>query len=500
MIMKYTPVIGLEIHAELLTKSKMFCRCENIFGKTPNSQVCPVCSGMPGTLPVINKNAFKLAVKAGLAVNANINNFSTFDRKNYCYPDLPKAYQITQLENPICLGGYITLTNGKNIRINNIHIEEDAGKLTHITEKNISLVDYNRCGVPLIEIVTEPDFSNADEVVEFSKELSLMLKYCGICDSKMEQGSLRVDVNISVMPVGTKKLGTRAEIKNLSSFRSITRAIEYEIKRQSELLEKGDEVARETRRYEENTGKTLSMRTKEKLQDYRYFPEPDLLSVHISDEEIDKIKSEMPELPRERLVRYIKEYNLSIDDARLIVSDKDFSDFYDSVVLMYEKLNRSNNPALFKNKKGGVGYKQIAMLMLVELNRCLNKSGKKISEISISPSDLAELANMLEENKISSGSAKSILRIMFYDGGSPIEIAKENGLLLNNNIEEIENGIDEILKYNIDKIDEYRNGNNKIFGYLMGECVRKLGSGANPQLIRDCLTKKLQKSIDIIEK
>ena len=315
---EYIPVIGLEIHAELLTKSKVFCNCSAAFGGDKNTRCCPVCSGMPGTLPVINEKAVEYAVKAGYSLGCSINKFSVFDRKNYFYPDLPKAYQISQLERPLCINGLVEIDTSqgkKKIRINRIHLEEDAGKLIHDDFNAISLADYNRCGIPLIETVTEPDLHSAEEAQALMEKISLLYQYAGICDCKMEQGSIRCDVNISLMKPGDTKLGTRAEIKNLNSIKAIGRAIEYEIKRQSWLLDNGKRVVQETRRFNDNKGQTTSMRSKEDAMDYRYFPEPDILQVNFTDEMLEKIKATLPEMPGERLERYISEYNLSEKDA-----------------------------------------------------------------------------------------------------------------------------------------------------------------------------------------
>ena len=344
--MSYIPVIGLEIHAELLTNSKVFCTCNAEFGGSPNSRCCPVCTGMPGTLPVINQTAVQYAVKAGFALGCHINKFSVFDRKNYFYPDLPKAYQISQLQRPLCLDGLVaieTSTGKKNIRINRIHLEEDAGKLVHDDFNAVSLADYNRCGIPLIEIVTEPDISSAEEAKAFVEKISLLLQYAGVCDCKMEQGSLRCDVNISIMRPEDKELGTRAEIKNLNSLKSITRAINYEIKRQSRLLDAGKRVIQETRRFNDNKGETTSMRSKENAHDYRYFPEPDILQVNFTDEMLDEIKAMLPELPHKRMERYTKVYQLSKTDAQILVNQKVVSDFYDDALQVY------NNPKSIAN-------------------------------------------------------------------------------------------------------------------------------------------------------
>lgn len=472
--MRYQPVIGLEIHAELLTDSKVFCTCKNEFGGNENTRVCPRCSGLPGTLPLINKGAVRLAAKAGFATDCTINNYSAFDRKNYFYPDLPKAYQITQFEYPICTDGHITVIGGKNIRINRIHIEEDAGKLVHDDYEGISMADYNRCGVPLIEIVTEPDFRTIEEVQDFVEQIALRLKYAGVCDARMEQGSMRVDVNISIMPAGSSEFGTRAEIKNLNSLKAIGRAIEYEIKRQSEILDNGGTVVQETRRYNDNHGDTKALRSKEEAHDYRYFPEPDIPPVLLSDEDIAEIKNSMPEMPQTRFNRYTQEYKLPYDDAKLIISSKEFSDFYDEAV----KINTD--------------YKQISNLMLVELNRNLNDSEKTISDVAFSPADLAKLVKMSSDGIVSKNAAKEILKIMFTYGGKPQDIAKEHGFIMDNDTSGIEEIINKVLSENSESVESFKNGNQKIFGFLMGQVIRLAGNGANPKLAKDLLTEKLK--------
>lgn len=472
--MRYQPVIGLEIHCEMLTNSKVFCTCQNEFGGSENTRVCPRCSGMPGTLPLINQNAVRLAAKAGFATDGTVNNYSSFDRKNYFYPDLPKAYQITQFENPIVTGGYIEVSNGKKMRIHHIHIEEDAGKLVHDDYEGISMADYNRCGVPLIEIVTEPDFRSVEEVQDFVEKIALRLKYAGVCDARMEQGSMRVDVNISIMPVGSSEFGTRAEIKNLNSIKAIGRAIEYEIQRQAEILDNGGTVVQETRRFNDNHGDTKALRSKEEAHDYRYFPEPDIPPVWLSDEEIEEIKASMPEMPQSRFERYTKEYGLPEDDANLIISSKEFSDFYDEAV----KINPD--------------YKQISNLMLVELNRNLNESEKTISDVAFSPADLAELVKMSTDGVVSKNAAKDILKIMFDKGGKPQDIAKENGFIMDNDASGLEDIINQVIAENTDSVESYKAGNQKVFGFLMGQVVRLAGKGANPKLAKDLLMEKLK--------
>lgn len=472
--MRYQPVIGLEIHCELLTNSKVFCECQNEFGGSENTRVCPRCSGMPGTLPLINQNAVTLAAKAGFATDGTVNNYSAFDRKNYFYPDLPKAYQITQFEHPITTGGYIEVSSGRKMRIHHIHIEEDAGKLIHDDYEGISMADYNRCGVPLIEIVTEPDFRSVEEVQDFVEKIALRLKYAGVCDARMEQGSMRVDVNISIMPVGSNTFGTRAEIKNLNSVKAIGRAIEYEIERQADILDNGGTVVQETRRFNDNHGDTKALRSKEEAHDYRYFPEPDIPPVYLSDEEIEEIRLSMPEMPQHRFERYTKEYGLSSDDANLIISDKAFSDFYDSAVKV--------NP----------DYRQIANLMLGELNRNLNESETSAENLKFSPADLAKLAEMTSGGVVSKNAAKDILSILFNNGGNPETIAKEHGFIMDNDTSGLEEIINRVLSENADSVESYKSGNQKIFGFLMGQVIRLAGNGANPKLAKELLTEKLK--------
>ena len=472
--MRYQPVIGLEIHCEMLTNSKVFCTCQNEFGGSENTRVCPRCSGMPGTLPLLNQGAVRLAAKAGFATDCTVNNYSTFDRKNYFYPDLPKAYQITQFEFPICTDGHITVKGGKDIRINRIHIEEDAGKLVHDDYEGISMADYNRCGVPLIEIVTEPDFRTVEEVQDFVEQIALRLKYAGVCDARMEQGSLRVDVNISIMPYGSDEFGTRAEIKNLNSIKAIGRAIEYEIERQAEILDKGGKVVQETRRFNDNHGDTKALRSKEEAHDYRYFPEPDIPPVFLTDEEIEEIRNSMPEMPQIRYKRYTEQYGLPSDDANLIISTREFSDFYDAAV----KLNPD--------------YKQIANMMLGELNRNLNDSETTIEDVKFTPAGLAELVKMSSDGVISKNAAKDILTIMFNDGGNPQEIAENHGFIMDNDTSGLEEIVNKVIAENTDSVECYKAGNQKVFGFLMGQVVKAVGKGANPKLAKDLLMKKLQ--------
>ncbi len=472
----YIPVIGLEIHAELLTNSKVFCTCSAEFGGSQNSRCCPVCTGMPGTLPVINQTAVEYAVKAGFALGCNINKFSVFDRKNYFYPDLPKAYQISQLDRPLCINGAIEIETEKGkklIRINRIHLEEDAGKLVHDDFNAVSLADYNRCGIPLIEIVTEPDISSAEEARAFVEKVSLLLQYAGVCDCKMEQGSLRCDVNVSVMKPDDKEFGTRTECKNLNSLKSITRAIDFEIKRQSRLLDMGYRVIQETRRFNDNRGETTAMRSKEDAQDYRYFPEPDILQVNFTNDMLDEIKAKLPELPHKRIARYTNEYGLSLVDAKILVNSKLISDFFNDAVSTYD------NP------------KAICNFIIVELMRRVNLGEVSMDNLPFKASDFAQLVKMAETEKISKNDAKKILRTMIENGKKPEVIAKENGMLIENDMSKVSDVLDSIFKQNADTVQQFINGETKVFGFLMGLCNKQLRGVCTPKIVKEELEKKL---------
>lgn len=464
--MKYKTVIGLEIHTELLTETKIFCSCKNSFGGEANERVCPVCAGLPGSLPSLNKEAVRLAVLAGAALDCKINTYSSFDRKNYFYPDLPKAYQITQFENPICSEGAVKIGD-REYRVERIHLEEDAGKLIH--ENGTTKADFNRCGVPLIEIVTMPDFESAEQVCDFVREIAHRLKYAGVCDARLEQGSIRADVNISIMPCGAKEYGTRTEIKNLNSYKAIKRAIEYEGKRQASVLEAGGTIVRETLRFDGE--KTISMRSKEDAGDYRYFPEPDILPIVVSEEEIEKIKKELPEMPRARIERFINA-GLSEKDAELIAENKDFCDFFDAAAKLSGNLTET------------------AKLMLGAVSRELNASGGKIP---FEPQRLAELVGMLCGGEISGGSASEIVKEMFLSGAEPRQLARECGMLLEENDEEIFGVICKITEQNPKAVEDYIGGNKKSFGFLMGAAMKLLPKSTNPKSVRDILEKTLNR-------
>lgn len=473
---KYTTVIGLEIHAELLTKSKVFCTCSAEFGGDRNSRCCPVCTGLPGTLPVINQTAVEYAVKAGYALNCEINKFSVFDRKNYFYPDLPKAYQISQLYHPLVGAGYVPIeVNGekKNIRINHIHVEEDAGKLVHDDYNGVSLADYNRCGIPLIEIVTEPDMRSAEEAMAFVEQVSLLLQYAGVCDCKMEQGSLRCDVNISIMKPTDTEFGTRAEIKNINSIKSVGRAIKYEERRQALLLEAGKKVIQETRRYDANRDSTKGMRTKENAHDYRYFPEPDILEVNLTDEELAEIKAKLPEMPNVRLARYTDDYGLTKIDAQTIVNTKAISDFFD------EALNEYNSP------------KSVSSFILTEFMRRINLGEIELDSLKFTPKEFAQLVRLADEEKISKNDAKAVFRTMVEQGGDPEQLAKDAGYIITVDIDRVGSEIDEILSKNEAQVKQYASGEKKVFGFIMGQCTKALKGVATPKIIKSVLEQKL---------
>lgn len=473
----YIPVIGLEIHAELLTKSKVFCTCSAEFGGSQNSRCCPVCTGMPGTLPVINQTAVEYAVKAGFALGCDINKFSVFDRKNYFYPDLPKAYQISQLQRPLCINGSVPIeVNGvkKNIRINRIHLEEDAGKLIHDDFNNVSLADYNRCGIPLIEIVTEPDISSSEEAKAFVEKVSLLLQYAGVCDCKMEQGSLRCDVNVSIMKPEDTEFGTRTECKNLNSIKAVGRAIDYEIKRQAMVLDLGRKVVQETRRFDDNKGETKSMRSKEDAHDYRYFPEPDILQVNFTDEMLDEIKAKLPELPFQRIERYVNKFGLNEKDAKIIVNQKTVSDFFNDAVAAY------NNP------------KSIANFIIVELLRRVNLGEVSMDNLPFTAQEFAKLVEMADTEKVSKGDAKQILRFMIESGKGAEEIAKEKGYIIANDTAKAEEVIDGVLAANQTAVEQYKNGEMKVFGFLMGQCTKALKGICTPKVAKETLENKLK--------
>lgn len=476
--MAWETVIGLEVHVELSTKSKIFCSCTTEFGGEPNTHVCPVCSGLPGVLPTLNKSVVEFAVKTGLAANCEITRYNKFDRKNYFYPDLPKAYQVSQLYLPICRNGHIDIeVNGvkKAIGIHEIHMEEDAGKLVHDPWSDSTLVDYNRCGVPLLEIVSEPDFRNGDEVIAYLEKLRDALIYLGVSDCKMQEGSMRADVNLSVRPVGQTEMGTRTETKNINSFKAISRAIVYESKRQIEQIEMGKRVIQETRRWDENKDATYAMRSKENAQDYRYFPEPDLLPIEISEEWIEKAKAEMPELADAKRVRYVKELGLSEYDAKVLTAEHDLA------ILFEEASAICNEP------------KEVCNLIIGELMRLITEAQTSADKISVSPEKTARIITLTVEGKINRNAEKEVFEAVFKEDVDPDEYIKEKGLMMLNDDSLVSDTIDEVIKNNPKSIEDYKGGKQKAFGFLVGQTMRALKGKANPQSVNKILKEKLDK-------
>ena len=479
---KYITVIGLEVHAELKTKTKAFCACSTEFGGLPNTHVCPVCLGMPGALPVMNRQVVDFAIKAGLALNCEIQKFNKFDRKNYFYPDLAKNYQISQLYRPICLGGHIDINvdgTPKSIGVTRIHMEEDAGKLVHsgasISTSDSSAVDYNRAGVPLIEIVSEPDMRSAAEARAYMENLKAILEYTEVCDCKMQEGSLRCDANVSIMPVGAKEFGTRAEIKNLNSFRALERAINYEVERQKEILEDGGHVVQETRTWDEANGVTLSMRSKEEAHDYRYFPEPDLVPIELDDAWIERVRATLPELPAQRQARLMEQYGLSEYDASKIVSTNAMAEYFDAAV---------------KSAKDGKG---VANWLLGDVSAYLNNEGITIAEFSVSPDNLAELTNLLKDNVINSKAGKKVFSEMVKDNKSAKALVKELGLEQVSDTGAIEALVDEVLAANPQSVADFKAGKEKAIGFLTGQVMKKSRGKANPPMVQAMLREKMSK-------
>ena len=445
----YIPVIGLEIHAELLTKSKVFCTCSAEFGGSQNSRCCPVCTGMPGTLPVINQTAVEYAVKAGMALGCDISKFSVFDRKNYFYPDLPKAYQISQLYYPLCLEGKVAIDtpNGqKYIRINHIHLEEDAGKLVHDDFNAVSLADYNRCGIPLVEIVTEPDISSAEEAKAFIEKVMLLLQYAGVSDCKMEEGSLRCDVNVSVREKGATEFGTRCEMKNVNSFSAAVRGIEYEAKRQIEILEAGGTIAQETRRWDDVKGMSIVMRSKEDAQDYRYFPEPDLLTIVVPEEKIQALKESIPELPNVKLQRYVFDFGLSQTDATLIAEDISRSKMFDACVAL-----------------GTCKPKSISNWILADIAKYTNETGKSIEETALTPEHLTSLIEQVEKGVISNASAKKVFAVIVEEDKDPLAIIEEKGMKQNSDTGFLEQLAKDVLAQNEKSVTDYKTAKTYVY-------------------------------------
>ncbi len=473
----YEVVIGLEVHAELSTKTKIFCSCPTEFGAAPNTHVCPVCMAMPGTLPVLNEKVVEYAVKAGLATNCEISRDSKNDRKNYYYPDLPKSYQISQFDKPLCEHGYIEIETSegkKKIRLLRIHIEEDAGKLNHDDFGGGSLVDLNRAGVPLIEMVSEPDLRSAEEVEAYLRKLKSILEYIEVSDCKMQEGSLRADVNVSVHKPGTP-FGTRTEMKNMNSFRSITRAIEYEIDRQIDVLEDGGKVEQETLRWDDVSGKTFSMRDKEDAQDYRYFPDPDLVAIKLSEEYIENIKKTLPELPETRKERYLKEYELSEKDANIITASKYLSDLFESAIKV------CNNP------------KSVNNWIISDISRILNETETEPIAIPFDGNQLGKLVILIDKGTISSSIGKKVLTELFENPRDPEEIIKEKGWIQISDEGAIKEVVSKILEANPQSIADYKAGKDRALGFLVGQAMKETKGKANPKMLNKMFLAELNK-------
>ena len=473
----YEIVMGLEVHAELSTKTKIFCSCPTEFGAAPNTHTCPICMAMPGTLPVLNEKVVEYAVKAGLATNCEISRNSKNDRKNYFYPDLPKSYQISQFDKPLCEHGYIEIEdkqgNSKKIRLTRIHIEEDAGKLNHDDFTGETLVDLNRAGVPLIEIVSEPDLSSPEEVENYLRKLKSILEYIEVSDCKMQEGSLRADVNVSVRKKGDTKLGTRTEMKNMNSFRSIVRAIEYEVDRQIDVIEDGGKIEQETLRWDDVSGKTFSMRDKEDAQDYRYFPDPDLVAIKLSEEYINNIKENLPELPESRKQRYLTEYNLTEKDANIITGSKYLSDLFEDAIKV------CNNPKAVNN------------WIISDISRILNETELEPIEIPFDAEQLGKLIILIDKGTISSSIAKKVLEELFKEPKNPEEIVKEKGWIQISDEGAIKEIVLKILENNPQSVADYKAGKEKALGFLVGQAMKETKGKANPQMLNQMFKENL---------
>ncbi len=479
--MNYESVIGLEVHAQLLTESKIFCGCSTKFGREPNENACPVCAGFPGVLPVLNKRVIEFAIKAGLATHCEIARASVLARKHYFYPDLPKGYQISQYELPICVNGHIDIEidgAAKRVRLTRIHMEEDAGKNIHDAHGGSSLVDLNRAGVPLLEIVTEPDLRSREEAGAYLRTLRAIVQYLGICDGNMEEGSFRCDANISVRPQGSETLGTKIEIKNLNSFRAVERALEFEIERQIDTLSSGGKLSQETRLWDEQREETRSMRSKESAHDYRYFPDPDLLPLTLDENWIAEISAALPELPAARKRRYTSHYGLSAYDAELLTSRKDVADYFEDAVKTH-----ANAKALCNWIVGDL-FRELKERRLDEQ--------LYITSWPVAAPHLAQLVQMIDEGKISGKIAKTVFEAMLESSQMPQQIVSEKGLEQVSDLSSIETAIDQVLAANIKQVERYRSGNEKVFGFLMGQIMKATQGKANPQKVNDVLREKLK--------
>ncbi len=477
----YETVIGLEVHSQLMTQSKIFCSCSTKFGAAPNSNTCPVCEGLPGVLPVLNKQVVEFAIRAGLATNCSITTHSVLARKNYFYPDLPKAYQISQFELPVTEHGWLDIKihdSVKRIGITRIHMEEDAGKLLHEypgeTAGKHSFVDFNRCGVPLLEIVSEPDMRSPDEAREYLTKLKNIIEYLEVSDCNMEEGSLRCDANISLRPVGSSELGTKVEIKNMNSFRNVQRALEYEVERQTLMLEAGQKIAQETRLWDADKEMSFSMRSKEEAHDYRYFPEPDLLPLNVSDEWIERVRSELPELASAKQQRFVEEFDLPEYDAEVLTASKHLSNYFEECVQIFPQA------------------KVVSNWVMSDILRELKQRDLDIRNCPVTPSHLAEMLNLIANKTISGKIAKTVFEDMFTTGKRPEDIVKEKGLLQISDAGQLEEIIITMLNDNPGPVVQYREGNTKTLGFFVGQVMKATKGKANPQLVNTLLKKKLE--------
>ncbi|MCI0690988.1 Asp-tRNA(Asn)/Glu-tRNA(Gln) amidotransferase subunit GatB [candidate division KSB1 bacterium] len=478
--MKYEPVIGLEVHAQLSTDSKIFCRCGTAFGSPQNSQVCPICLGMPGVLPVLNRKAVEFAIKMGLATNCRIAAYSIFARKNYFYPDLPKGYQISQYEEPLCENGWLEIEQEggtlKRVGIIRIHLEEDAGKSVHAegyVSENETLIDVNRCGTPLIEIVSEPDICSPHEAYLYLNRIRQLVRYLGICDGNMEEGSLRCDANISVRPTGEKKFGTKTELKNMNSFRNVEKALEFEINRQIQLLESGGQVVQQTLLWDATNSKVMPMRSKEEAHDYRYFPEPDLAPLRVAEQWREEIRVALPELPMARRNRFVEQFGLPKYDADVLTDEKAIADYFEAVAKSVKDAKLASN------------------WVMGEVLRVLKEQKTGITQFSIKPNALAELLNLIAGSTISGKIAKDVFEEMLAGGKSAKVIVDEKGLLQVSDTSMIAKAVGEVIAANPKEVERYRNGEEKLFGFLVGQVMKATRGKANPKLANEILKKAL---------
>ena len=476
--MKYEAVIGLEVHVHLATRSKLFCSCPTTFGVEPNQNVCEVCSGMPGVLPVLNEKAVEYAARLGFAVDCTINNDSIFARKNYFYPDLPKGYQISQFEKPICEHGHLNITvdgQTKRVGITRIHLEDDAGKNIHSAVDNVSYVDLNRAGVPLVEIVSEPDMRSADEAVAYLKALHAIVTHLGVSDGNMEEGSFRCDANVSIRPVGQEAFGTRTELKNLNSFRHVQKAIEYEIARQQDELEDGNAIVQETRLFDSAKGITLPMRSKEEAQDYRYFPEPDLLPIHIDPEKLEAWRASLPELPEARLNRFVSEWQIPAADAETLIGDPALCAFFEEAVAAWSPQQA----------------RKVANFILGPLLRAINQDGVTLGSVAMTPAQLAELTRIVDSGLISTKIAHDIFPELLKTGGSPEAYVKQKGLAQVSDTSAIDSVVLAVIAENPAEVEAFRGGKTKLMAFFVGQVMRRMRGRANPAVVNEALSRHL---------